>query len=299
MLLKLADSPRVERFVKRNGMSAGFARRFIAGERMEDVVRPVLALNNQGITATLDYLGENVARKEDAEESAAYYLKLLDFIEEQGLDSNVSLKLTQLGLDISDDLAYRNLASILRRATEYDQFVRIDMEGSAYTQRTLDIFYRLWKVFKNVGAVIQSYLHRSQEDVEKLIEAGARVRLVKGAYSEPEEVALQQKSQVDRNFVALMRLLLDGGNYPAIATHDEAMIQATRQYAREKEVPSDRFEFQMLYGIRRERQTALARQGYRMRVYVPFGAHWYPYMMRRLAERPANLWFVAKNLLKR
>ena len=299
LLLRLADSPKVERFVKRNGFSAGFARRFIAGERLEEVVQPVRALNELGITVSLDFLGENVHQPEQAAESLQNYLDCLDFIQRQRLNSNISLKLTQLGLDIDVELAYRNMRSILERAAQYEQFVRIDMEGSAYTESTLDLFYRLWQDHKNVGAVIQSYLYRSMSDTEKLIEAGARVRLVKGAYNEPKEVAFQQKSEVDENFIALMMPLLEGGNYPAIATQDEKMIMATAGHAKGKGIAADRFEFQMLYGIRRERQLSLRKEGYNMRVYVPFGTHWYPYMMRRMAERPANFWFVLKNLLRR
>ena len=299
LLLRLADSPRVERFVKRNGLSAGFARRFVAGERMEDTVEPVRTLNALGITASLDYLGENVHHPAQAAEFVHYYLRLLDFIDARRLDSNISLKLTQLGLDIAEEMAYENMRTILGRAEQYNQFVRIDMESSKYTACTLELFFRLWQEHKNVGAVIQSYLYRSEKDVERLIEAGARVRLVKGAYNEPKEVAFQSKADVDDNFVELMKPLLDRGKYPAIATHDERMIQATIDHAGENRIPNDRYEFQMLYGIRRERQLSLKKEGYRMRVYVPFGTHWYPYMMRRLAERPANLWFVLKNLLRR
>ncbi len=299
LLLRLADSPRVARFVKHNGMSAGFARRFVAGETMEDTAGPVRALNGAGIPCSLDYLGENTTNEKEAAESVAYYHRLFDFIAGSKLDSNVSLKLTQLGMDLDDDLVYRNMRSILDHASQYDQFVRIDMEGSAYTQSTLNLFYRLWEDYKNVGAVIQTYLHRSEKDVERLIDVGARVRLVKGAYNEPADVAFQSKAEVDRNFLRLMRELLLKGNYPAIATHDESMIRATLRHAREHEIAPDRYEFQMLYGIRRERQMQTVKDGYRMRVYVPFGTQWYGYMMRRLAERPANLWFVVKNLFRR
>jgi proline dehydrogenase len=280
-------------------MSAGFARRFIAGESMEETVAPVRALNGRGITASLDYLGENVTRAEQAAESVTYYHRLLRFIADNRLDANISLKLTQLGFDIDPALAEANMRDILADAATYEQFVRIDMEGSAYTQRTLDLFHALWPDFRNTGVVIQSYLYRSEKDVEKLIEIGARVRLCKGAYSEPREVAFQDKSDVDANYLRLMRRLLKDGNYPAIATHDELMIEGTESYAKEQGIGPDRFEFQMLYGIRRDRQESLVRDGYRMRVYVPFGTQWYGYMMRRLAERPANLWFVMKNLLRR
>lgn len=299
ILLRLADSPRVEAFVKRNGMSAGFARRFVAGETMEESVEPVRVLNRKGMSVSLDYLGENVHRPEEATQSVEYYRRLFAFIADNKLDSNVSLKLTQLGLDIDSELAYCNMRTILDAAAEYDQFVRIDMEGSPYTQRTLDVFERLWTDYKNVGTVIQSYLYRSKADVERLIELAARVRLVKGAYSEPKEVAYPQKSEVDASFVELMRLLISRGNFPAIATHDSAMIDATKRHAAENGIAASLYEFQMLYGIRRDLQERLVSEGLGMRVYVPFGTQWYGYMMRRLAERPANLWFVLKNMIRR
>ncbi len=299
LLLTMANSPNIERFVKKNGMSAGFARRFIAGETMEETAAPVRALNDRGMTVSLDYLGENVSRAEEAAESVAYYLRLLRFISDNNLNANISLKLTQLGLDIGSDVAERHMREILEEAARYDQFVRIDMEGSAYTQRTLDLFDALQPDHKNTGVVIQSYLTRSEQDVEKLIEMGARVRLCKGAYDEPREVAFQNKTDVDANYLRLVRRVLKDGNYPGIATHDELMIEGTCDFAREESIMPDRYEFQMLYGIRRDRQESLVRAGYRMRVYVPFGTQWYAYMMRRMAERPANLWFVIKNLLRR
>jgi proline dehydrogenase len=299
LLLRMANSPKIERFVKRNGMSSGFARRFIAGETMEETIEPVRVLNANGMTITFDYLGENVTRPEEAEESVAYYKRLFRFIAENKLDRNVSLKLTQLGLDISTDIAFTHMKTILAEAAQYEHFVRIDMEGSPYTQQTLDIFFRLWSDYKNVGTVIQSYLYRSADDIEKLVEAGARVRLVKGAYNEPKEVAFAHKSEVDTNYVKLMETLLKRGNYPAIATHDELIINSTKAFMKEESIDNSSYEFQMLYGIRRDLQKSLVSDGYRMRVYVPFGTQWYGYMMRRLAERPANLWFVAKNLLRR
>jgi proline dehydrogenase len=299
ILLRLADSPRVETFVKRNGMSAGFARRFIAGETMEETVEPVRALNRKGMSVSLDYLGENVHKPEEAKQSVDYYGRLFTFIADNQLNANVSLKLTQLGLDIDTELAYCNMRTILDAASRFDQFVRIDMEGSPYTQRTLDLFERLWKDYKNVGTVIQSYLYRSKADIERMIELGARVRLVKGAYNEPKEVAHPDKADVDASYVELMRLLLSRGNFPAIATHDLKMIDATRLHAMQESIPPSAYEFQMLYGIRRDLQEKLVTDGFGMRVYVPFGTQWYGYMMRRLAERPANLWFVLKNLIRR
>jgi proline dehydrogenase len=299
LLLSMANSPTIERFVKKNGMSAGFARRFIPGETMEDTVSPVRALNASGMTVSLDYLGESTTRPEAAAEAVAYYLRLFRFIADNDLKANVSLKITQLGLDIDDALAYRNLASILQEAEKYNQFVRIDMESSAYTQRTLDLFIRLWPDHKNVGVVLQSYLYRTEKDCERMIEMGARVRLCKGAYKESSDVAFPAKSDVDTNYLKLMRLLLKQGNYPGIATHDDAMINGTRDFARVEGISADRYEYQMLFGIRRDLQVKLVQEGYRMRIYVPFGTQWYAYMMRRLAERPANLWFVLKNLLRR
>ncbi len=297
-LLKLADSPRVEKFVKKNGMSSGFARRFIAGETMEETVQPIIAINGKGMTATLDYLGENVYKKEEAIASVDYYRILFPYISQQKLDSNVSLKLTQLGLDIDYSLALDNMKAILDLAATYDQFVRIDMEGSPYTDSTLKLFAELWQERKNVGTVIQSYLHRSERDVLQLIEMGARVRLVKGAYNEPETIAFPAKVDVDSNFVNLMKILLEKGNYPAIATHDPEMIRQTKEFANSRGIPASNYEFQMLYGIRRDLQEKLVSEGHRVRIYVPFGTQWYGYTMRRLAERPANVWFVLKNLIR-
>jgi len=291
----------MESFVRRNPISAPLVRRFIAGETLESTTEPVRALNARGITVSLDFLGESVTNIEEVAASVDTYLRVFQHIRHESLEANVSLKLTALGLDLDPDLCYRNMLRLLTAAGP-DQFVRIDMESSDYTQRTLDMFTRLWEgpePHKNVGVVIQSYLYRSAEDVEKLMEMGARVRLVKGAYKEPASVAYPDKADVDRNYIELMQRLLLKGNYPAIATHDAKIIEATKAFARANKIASDRFEFQMLYGIRRDLQFQLVKEGYRMRVYTPFGSHWYPYLMRRLAERPANLWFVAKNLLRR
>jgi proline dehydrogenase len=266
---------------------------------MEETAEPVRVLNRKGMTVSLDYLGENVSRSEEAAQSVDYYRRLFAFISENELNANVSLKLTQLGLDIDTEVAFRNMRTILDAASGYDQFVRIDMEGSPYTQKTLELFERLWTDYKNVGTVIQSYLYRSAPDVDRMVELGARVRLVKGAYNEPKEIAYPNKSDVDSSYIALMKVLLARGHYPAIATHDTAIIEATKAYAHELPVAPDRYEFQMLYGIRRDLQQALVKQGYGMRVYVPFGTQWYAYMMRRLAERPANLWFVLRNMIRR
>ncbi len=299
ILLKLADSRHLKRLATRNGLAARMASRFVAGERLEDILGPVRSLNEAGITASLDYLGENVRDHAEAEAYADAYTRVVAFIHEHALEANISIKLTQLGLDLGENVALANARHIVTHAGEHDCFVRIDMEGSAYTESTLNIFYQLWTQNRNVGPVIQSYLYRSAQDVQRLIALGARVRLVKGAYKEPPQVAYQRKTEVDAQYALLMKELLSRGTYPAIATHDEKLIQMAQLYARQQNLGSHKFEFQMLYGIRRERQTSLVREGYRMRVYVAFGHEWYGYMMRRLAERPANLWFVLKNLLRR
>ncbi len=300
VLLQMANSKKMEAFVRGNGWAVRSAARFVAGETAEAAIVPVRALNDQGITATLDLLGESVTNEQEVAEVLDTYLHLFEIISQEKLNANVSIKLTALGLDLDPELCKRNMLRLLKAAGP-EQFVRIDMESSAYTQATLDLFYGLWNgpdKFRNVGAVIQSYLRRSADDIEDLIKARARVRLCKGAYKEPANVAFPDKSDVDANYVRLMQRLLSDGNYPGIATHDEKMITATREYARANDIGADRFEFQMLFGIRRDLQSLLIKQGYRVRVYTPFGTHWYPYMMRRLAERPANLWFVMKNALR-
>jgi proline dehydrogenase len=298
VLLKLADSPRVERVVRRNKMSAALVRRFVAGETLEQTAQAVRALNAQGLSATLDYLGENVHSSEQAAECADRVCDTLRFIGRESLRSGVSVKLTQLGLDISDEICERHTRRIVDLAADLKRFVRIDMEGSPYTQRTLDLFCRLLPDHPNVGIVVQSYLRRTDADLERLIDLGASVRLVKGAYQEPPEIAYPSKRDVDAAYLAQMKRLLDRGRQPAIATHDERIVQATRAYARERNRSVDEFEFQMLFGIRRDLQNALVHAGYRVRIYTPFGSEWYGYTMRRLAERPANLWFVMKNLLR-
>ncbi|MGC8668429.1 MAG: proline dehydrogenase family protein [Chthonomonadales bacterium] len=299
ILLRLAESPNLKRIAGRNGLAARLAHRFVAGESLEDTLEPVRSLNATGITASLDYLGENVHDREEAGKYAEAYMRVVAFIRQNGLQANISIKLTQLGLDLGHTVALENAERIVLYAAEHDCFVRIDMEGSRYTEDTLNIFYALWSRTRNVGPVIQSYLYRSEGDVEKLIAAGARVRLVKGAYSEPAQVAYQRKSEVDSQYAHLMKELLRRGTYPAVATHDERLIRMAQTYARENAIAPNRYEFQMLYGIRRERQASLVREGYGVRVYVPFGHEWYGYMMRRLAERPANLWFVLRHLLRR
>ena len=265
---------------------------------MGDASEAVRELNRKKIAASFDHLGESIASEPETRQEVKEYLRVLTAIEENSLESNVSVKLTQLGLDISRDLCFENTRTIVMSAAARNSFVRIDMEDSTKTDGTLDVFRRLRSEFDNVGIVIQSYLHRSENDVDELLKLGARIRLCKGAYDEPSSVAFSEKSDTDENYVRLMKKLLASGIYHGIATHDERMITATKRFASEQEISPEAFEFQMLFGVRRDLQEKLVYEGYRMRVYVPYGRHWYPYFMRRLAERPANLWFVAKNILK-
>ena len=297
IFLALSRRPALAQFALRHPVLRRAALRFVAGERLDEAVSAVRALNAAGLAATLDLLGENTATPAAAAASAEAYLAILDALHRTAVDSNLSLKLTQLGLDLDEAMCETFLARILDRAGE--TFVRIDMEGSAYTERTLRLCKRLWGAGRrNVGVVIQSYLRRSEADVEELIALGARVRLVKGAYAEPPSVAYPHKRDVDAAFARLAERLLRDGVYPAIATHDERLIAAARRVAIRDGIPPVRFEFQMLYGIRRDLQASLRREGYRVRVYVPFGGEWYPYFMRRLAERPANLMFIVGSLLR-
>lgn len=299
-LLWLSEQQGIFRFIKRNGLARKFASRFVAGETVDTAIEAVRQVNAQDISASLDLLGESVSNEAEASAAADQYLGMLDAIAATRVNSNVSLKLTQMGLDISEDVCYDNVARILRKAKALDAFVRLDMESSEYTQRTLDFFYnRLYDEFADVtGVVIQSCLRRSEADIEDLIARSARVRLCKGAYLEPPGVAFPDKGDVDRNYVRLMERLLTAGNYPAIATHDEAILSATRQFAANENIGPERFEFQMLYGVRRDLQADLRESGYNMRVYIPFGTQWYPYLMRRLAERPANIAFMLGNVVK-
>lgn len=278
------------------GLLAFFAKRYIAGEERKDAIRVVRHLNSQGILATIDNLGEHVKEPSHAEDAVREYLGLLDDIRDGGVNSSVSLKLTHFGLDISDEIAEGNLRGIIKKASELNNFVTFDMEGSRYTQRTIDTFLRLHEKYTNIGIAIQSYLYRSPMDVRLLIEKGASVRLVKGAYKEPTQIAFPKKRDVDKNFEELMKSLLLKGNYPAIATHDERLINEAIRFADENGIPKERFEFQMLLGIKRKLQKRLADSGYKVRVYIPYGADWLPYTLRRLRERKENLFFVIKNL---
>jgi proline dehydrogenase len=297
----MSNSKDLQDIALHNGMARRFALRFVAGESLAQATRAIMALNSKGIMATFDHLGENVSTADEAIASADAYIEVLNQIERTHIKSNVSLKLTQMGLDVDEELCFRNVSRICQRAKELDNFVRLDMESSAYTDRTLDMFRKLWHEsgYRNVGMVLQAYLYRTEGDVKEMNSLGARVRLCKGAYNEPAEVAFPKKADVDANYAKLAALLLREGTYPGIATHDSRLIEYTKRFAARHRIDRSRFEFQMLYGVRREAQLELAQQGYNMRVYVPYGQQWYPYFMRRLAERPANVMFVLSNLVRR
>lgn len=297
-LILLSRSRVAKAVVTRTPLRA-MSRRFVPGEKVDDLINAIREANAVGLTATGNYLGESVHDEPNARRAADVYLQILDRIHGEGLDGNVSLKFTQLGQDISERFLAQNLGRVLERARETESFIRFDMESSEYTQRTLDAFEKLWdQGWRNIGVVLQSYMKRSAGDVTRMNELGARVRLCKGAYVEPPEVAFQEREQVDANFVELMQMLLADGHYPGIATHDERMIDATTEFATERGISSQAFEFQMLHGVRRDLQEHLLQQGYRVRVYVPFGEYWYPYLMRRLAERPANMLFLAGSIIQ-
>ena len=299
-LLYLSNQQQVFRFVRKNRLAKSFANRFVAGETLATALDAVEKLNGRGISASLDLLGESVHNESEAKAAGRDYLAMLDAIHDRQLDANVSVKLTAMGLDVSEGLCTRIMQDILDRAAKYSSFVRLDMEGSAYTQRTLDLFeHRLFPCYReHVGIVLQSYLYRTFADVEHANRLRARVRICKGAYKEPDTVAYDEKEEVDRNYLKCMYELMLHGNYPGIATHDETIVREAKRYALENGITSSRYEFQMLYGVRRDLQQQLVREGYRMRVYVPFGTQWYPYLMRRLAERPANVAFLTGNVVK-
>ena len=299
-LIYLSRQEGLKEFAAKFGLFKKLTTRFIAGETIDEAVAAIRDLNARGCTSTFDHLNESVSSIAETEAEVREYLDVLAHIDETGIDSNVSIKLTQFGLEIDPDLAYRNVRRIVEDATRRGNFVRVDMEGSNVTQATIDVFKRLRAEFglNDVGIAVQSYLYRTMDDVRDLLKIPARIRLCKGAYNEPPEVAYPDKKDVDDNYVRVMQVLLSSGVYHGIATHDPKMIDATIDFAQREGIGKEAFEFQMLYGIRRDLQEQLARDGYRMRVYVPYGKHWYPYFMRRLAERPANIWFVLKNLLK-
>jgi proline dehydrogenase len=297
-ILGVAERDEVERFVRHGRLPRALAERFVAGDTLADALQAAQRLAAIGLTSTLDQLGENVLTTEEARHAVHSYAATLRGMAGAGLEPNISVKLTMLGLDISDDVAYDNTLALLEAAQEVRGFVRIDMEGSAYTERTLAITQALHDRFpEEVGTVIQAYLHRSDRDLERLIDQGMRVRLVKGAYAEPASIALQRPRDIDAAYARFMERLLEDGRYPAIATHDPALIRATQGFSLRMEIDPKTWEFQMLYGVRRDAQRALAKDGYGMRVYVPFGHDWYPYFARRIAERPANLLFVLRQLV--
>ena len=303
-LISLSENRWLRQVAERSSLGKRISGRFVAGTAVEDALRVAQALNHAGLAVSVDNLGENVTAPNEARQSAELYRQLLSQIAARALNANVSVKLTHMGLDVDPQLAYGNVNAMVAQAAGMQprNFVRVDMEGSAYTQRTLDFVHELHRIPKNqgvVGAVIQSYMRRSHEDVIRLLQDGIRIRLCKGAYKEPDEIAYQAKAEVDANYIKLMKILLKSGIYHGLATHDEKIVLEAKAFATRENIARDAFEFQMLFGIRRDLQQSLVREGWRMRVYVPFGTEWYPYLMRRLAERPANVLFVAKNLLRR
>ena len=299
-LIWLSRQEQLKDFAARFGFFKKLTTRFVAGETIDEVVSYIRAINAENCTASFDHLNEAVSSEAEAEAEVTEYLNILNRITETKIRSNVSIKLTQFGLGLDKELAYRNARRVVEEAHRRGNFVRVDMEDSAVTQVTIDIFKRLRAEFdlNTVGIVLQSYLYRTYEDAQELVKLPARIRICKGAYNEPPEVAFPEKKDVDANYVKVMQLLLASGIYHGIATHDPKMIDATLDFAKREGIGKEKFEFQMLFGIRRDLQRQLARDGFNMRIYVPYGKHWYPYFMRRLAERPANVWFVMKNMLK-
>jgi len=299
IFIGLSTSRALRAFAERSSFGLKMSRRFVAGTTVEELLAAAQAVNAKDMTVSVDNLGENVTNAAEAEASAGLYHQLIDLITERGLKANVSLKLTHMGLDVDDKLCEKLVCGLVDHAQKLDNFVRVDMEGSPYTQRTLDFVHALHGKYPgHTGAVLQSYMKRSVADAEQLIAGKIRIRLCKGAYKEPPEIAYQKKSEVDDNYLRLTKMLLKSGIYHGIATHDEKIIQQTMLFAEKEKIARDAFEFQMLYGMRRDLQERIVREGWRMRVYIPFGTEWYPYLMRRLAERPANVFFIAKNILR-
>jgi proline dehydrogenase len=301
--VRLSENSSLRSFAERSSLGRRVSSRFVAGTEIADAVRVTQAINRAGMSVTIDNLGENVTNSDEARHSAQLYHQILDAIVANRLNANISLKLTHMGLDVDEKLARDIVGGLVAKAASMNPpgFVRVDMEGSPYTQRTLDFVHELHRIPGNansVGTVIQSYLKRSESDVEKLLAEGIRIRLCKGAYKEPAEIAFAAKSDVDANYVKLMKTLMKSGIYHGLATHDENIIQQAEAFATSEKISPDSFEFQMLYGIRRDLQQRLVRKGWRMRIYIPFGTEWYPYFMRRLGERPANVLFIARNLLR-
>jgi len=296
--LFLSRQRQLRKWMETSGWARRLSARFVAGVNLHDALATCQRINAEGIAVTLDHLGENVTSLEEAAASRDAYLRALHEIVSLKIDGNVSLKLTQFGMDLSLAECAANVEALVSQAAALGNFVRVDMESSEYTDRTLDLVVRLYERYKTTGTVIQAYLYRSRKDIEMLCARGIRVRLCKGAYLEPQTVAFPRKTDVDRNFVELMNLLLETGVYPGIATHDEKIIEQAKRFVEARKIPRDSFEFQMLYGIRRDIQKRLVHEGYRLRLYVPYGQAWYPYFMRRLAERPANVVFLARNVLR-
>jgi proline dehydrogenase len=301
--VRLSENSSLRNFAERSSLGRRLSDRFVAGTEIADAVRATQAINRAGMSVSIDNLGENVTNPEEARNSAQLYVQILDAITANQLNANISLKLTHMGLDVDEKLARDIVTGLVAKAASMNPpgFVRVDMEGSPYTQRTLDFVHELHRMPGNansVGTVIQAYLKRSESDIEKLLAERIRIRLCKGAYKEPADIAFPAKSDVDANYVKLMKTLMKSGIYHGLATHDENIIQQAEAFAIKEKLSPDSFEFQMLYGIRRDLQQALVRRGWRMRVYIPFGTEWYPYFMRRLGERPANVFFIARNLLR-
>ena len=304
LFISLSESQKLRSVAERSSIGQKISSRFVAGTQVEDALRAARTVNQSGPSVSIDNLGENVTNADEARASAQLYHRLLDEIAAQKLNANISLKLTHMGLDVEEQLARDLVTELVTKAAAMSprNFVRVDMEGSPYTQRTLDFVHELHRIPANqgcVGAVIQSYMRRSESDIANLLSEGIRIRLCKGAYKEPPEIAFQAKSEVDANYVKLMKILMKSRVYHGLATHDEKIISQAKAFATSERISRDAFEFQMLYGIRRDLQQGLVRDGWRMRVYIPFGTEWYPYLMRRLAERPANVLFIAKNLLRK
>jgi proline dehydrogenase len=302
--VRLSENPSLRNFAERSSLGRRVSNRFVAGTAIADAVRATQAINRAGMSVSIDNLGENVTNPDEARHSSELYHQILDAITANQLNANISLKLTHMGLDVDEKLAREIVSGLVAKAASMDHppgFVRIDMEGSPYTQRTIEFVHELHRMPGNansVGTVIQSYLRRSESDVEKLLAEGIRIRLCKGAYKEPAEIAFPDKADVDANYVKLMKTLMKSGIYHGLATHDQSIIQQAQAFATREKLSRDSFEFQMLYGIRRDLQHSLVRDGWRVRIYIPFGSEWYPYFMRRLGERPANVLFIARNLLR-
>jgi proline dehydrogenase len=301
LFIGLSESKRLRHFAEHSSLGMRFSSRFVAGMQLDDVLRATQTVNEWGASVSIDNLGENVTNADESKHSAELYHRLFDEISARKLNANVSLKLTHMGFDVSEDLAFGLVTELVDHAVRINNFVRVDMEGSPYTQRTLDFVRQLHRLpghAGKVGTVIQSYLYRSEQDVDDLLSERIRIRLCKGAYKEPPEIAFPKKADVDANYVKLACVLLKSGVFHGIATHDERIITAIKQFARAENIPASTYEFQMLYGVRRDLQQQLVREGYGLRVYIPFGTEWYPYFMRRLAERPANVFFIARQMFR-